>query len=106
MKPLGNDDDVRIRSLSWTADDATNEALLRQATKCGYEGPRAVEEYMIDTIASILAGDEVDTEIYPGGRVESHDEFHERISITGRCRGTGKQGQPFERWAQAQSATA
>jgi hypothetical protein len=89
-----------------TADDATNEALLRQATKTGYEGPRAVEEYMIDTIASILAGDEVDTEIYPGGRVESHDEFHERISFgSHRRRGQG-QGQPFEDWVEAQSAAA
>jgi hypothetical protein len=72
------------------------------ATKCGYEGPRAVEEYMIGTIASILANDEEDTEIYPGNRIKSVEEFSARCGspyVT-------PSAQSFKDWAKAQSAAA
>ena len=61
MKPLTKADDIKINSLTWNAEDATNEAIARQATKCGYDGPRAAEEYLIGMLRGLIAGDEEDT---------------------------------------------
>ena len=52
--------------LTWSADDRTRQAIERQAALMGFESPTA---YLLQALASVIAGNEEDTILADDGRI-------------------------------------
>ena len=68
MRPLPDpitESEVKME-LQWSADERTRQALQRQSRLMGFDTPT---DYMLQAIATVLAGNEDDTVVTDDGRL-------------------------------------
>jgi hypothetical protein len=80
MKPLPNpitEGEVKIE-LQWSADERTRQALQRQSRLMGFG---SLTDYMLQAIATVLAGNEEDTVVTDDGRLLCGREAYDRYGL-------------------------